>query len=336
MGLSDGERRTNIIYSCKNIMRIVKNIEEKKEYDEKYYYLRMNSNYLKLLHELPYAVFGKVSNGLHWFMGSETSRIPDEPKSPWGIAIQNRLCTEYEKMNSFYLNLGDMPYARHEIGELLDGEFRDIFMIFAYTENIVYALRRYKDQFLKDYEYLDRLISSIWMESFIYFDIHEEFPKAYLLSEVIEKYIFKEYRSRDKYGIYDKEGLDDVEKIYVENVQHKLKGFLESVSLKEMISIHLKFVSLSAEKLDVGRMRFLSRYFNINNLENALKGSKFSGKQKKGFIKLQKRYEEELKEKEEKRYNKSEEEKIEDELGCQYNHWVQRKDINKLDLIHKF
>ena len=204
MGLSDEERISKMYWSCYHIGEVVKEI---KRYKPEMGLKEDLSHLMALVDGLWPAMVGMESNGLHWLIGSSATSEVRGPSSLWGAAIVNHCYDEREKHNIFHNMNHNSPFNPLDHFLAIEGLlencrfngrlFAQIYKLFAITENLTYALRRYNDDFTRKYNSLSDLIAKIQGACFTIFAKHEEFARAYLAGEIFKKMyaneIFKEH-----------------------------------------------------------------------------------------------------------------------------------------------
>jgi hypothetical protein len=135
------------------------------------------------------AFLGKTRNGAHWIIGSSASNpVAWDTISPWGVAI-NHHCAELLKKEQdifakdrfdAFEGFLDIPGLLGQAGMI----YRNVYEIFAYSEQAVYHLRRYDDELSDNLNGLSKLISDIQGECFQLFIDDQTYARAYILSFV--------------------------------------------------------------------------------------------------------------------------------------------------------
>lgn len=210
MSLSNEERQTKLYWSLHHLVQESHNLPTTGYEHEKYDRLR------DLCSQMWFSFLGHTSNGGHWFAGSSATNNIGKPNSPWAVALLNHFNTDRAKGKKDWMDearereqadfdeqydidrdLADRPndsIARDamDIDNLLkhiedDGKgLAATYLIYAYTENLVYALRRYDDEFRDGYPVLNKLIADIQGECFGLFSANENYAKAYLLNQILD------------------------------------------------------------------------------------------------------------------------------------------------------
>lgn len=249
MGLSNEERQTKLYRSIHHLVQESRNLPIDGYVNERYKRLRT------LCDQMWFAFLGRQSNGGHWFAGSSATNQIGEPNSPWAVALidhfdidrardkkdwmdeaQEREKAEYDEQWEKDRDLADMPddgfiERSLDIDKLLlcveGGKgLAATYLIYAYTENLIYALRRYDDEFRAGYPVLDKLIADIQGECFGIFTTNGEYAKAYLLNQILD-------------GLYDYQ--NPVAKLArCQFWHHHLTRAMRHASLKDMRAWHLE------------------------------------------------------------------------------------------------
>jgi bifunctional DNA-binding transcriptional regulator/antitoxin component of YhaV-PrlF toxin-antitoxin module len=253
MSLSNEERRNGIYWSLDRINCIVGDLKSRKEDFVPDGIVHM----LELVDQLWPKFLGKVTNSLHWVMGSSTSRtIKGEAATPWEVAVSYHCEMAYSKINDSddWEEKEDLFNALEfeNIPNLLRLEYNwsegSAFEIYQEMEQIVYYLRRYNDEFLKSYNELDDLVSKIMGVCFGIFSKNSNFAKAYVIHEILEIIYGPKYP-------YQEDKNDVVTKIAVkENLHHSFGRLMgRNIALEDIIPHHITLVKLKAvavSKLD--------------------------------------------------------------------------------------
>lgn len=214
MGLSDQERRGHIAFAIKQMVKRAEGLSHSRT---------PGVGLVKqLCQQLWFEFLGHQSNGLHWIFGSSAvNQISSEGNSLWGIALAEHFqaarkeddwweksiserSKEYWEMETEerIKHLDPLQERREEaaveISSLLKhlgqedsegDELERVFMIYADSETLVYALRRYRDQFLKDLAGLDSLVARIQGACFEVFSEKQEFAYCYLVNQILEHHL---------------------------------------------------------------------------------------------------------------------------------------------------
>lgn len=240
MSLSDCERISGIMNAIHEMVSI------KKRYVEQFPEDRTTRDIQNLIDQLWHAFIGKQSNSSHWLLGSSaTKTITYQMRSVWGEAINfhcNDILNKSENKNT------KDPFDAFEgfldIGSLLGKEDKlsqFVYEIFAWSEQLVYYLRRYKDVFLSSHESLSSIVSRIQGECYGIFMISDLFARAYLVHEISKKYIYGH-----KYP-FDIEYDPVLIWLNKDNLHHYIAYVMHydsKLSLKDIAKIHKKFCDL--------------------------------------------------------------------------------------------
>ena len=188
MGLSDEERAKNLYWYTHQIYQKSLSLPDRDPLDHGYPRLKA------LCAQVWDAFLGHHSNGVHWILGSSAGNRVEKANSAWSAAIG--IALEEDRDESQWSKEIDFdPFNGFiDISGLLghvDKTHASVFDIFAWTENAVYALRRYNDDFLSNHVRLSRLISEIQGVCFGIFVKNDAFPRAYVLHEVL-KLLYKD------------------------------------------------------------------------------------------------------------------------------------------------
>lgn len=210
MGLSNEERFSRMVWTAHHITEEteqLRSVQDDSGYDG---VLRVR----RLCDQVWPALLGGTNNSLHWLLGSSVVNDLKEGEGPWAIA----LCAHFRedgwleeagrRRREHYQELSDAERdrtgdpAREDqededssvdglLGALQDQYdppgLQEVYRIFAHTETMVYALRRYGDEFRKKFSQLDELISNLQGACFAVFATSAQYAKAYLLSQILSE-----------------------------------------------------------------------------------------------------------------------------------------------------
>jgi hypothetical protein len=185
MGLSNEERITGLYHAIDKMIIIADHLKEQKSYPD-------NHKLIFFINQLWHAFLGKNRNSMHWIFGSSASNeIKCDTATPWGVAI-NYHCNGI-------LPDKDLPEKEDDTFDAFDGFIdipgllgqanpvcKDIYEIYAWTEQAIYYLRRYEDNFLKNFHTLSHVLSDIQGECFKLFKQDNTYAKAYVLHTIIK------------------------------------------------------------------------------------------------------------------------------------------------------
>jgi hypothetical protein len=234
MGLSDGERISGIFYAIDHIMDIVKDL---KRSEDKYEYPKTLINHVK---SLWHSFIGKNSNSSHWVLGSSTSQeVTHYSDSVWGLAAINyhtdgllkdekdSIIEKSKDFNAFdgFLDISGLLSSVNKI-------YASVYDIYAWSEQVVYYLRRYDDKFLKDNEELSKVISNIQGECFCLFKSIDVYARAYILNAICKMIYTNRYP-------YDPKHYDSFTRFLVKDCgHHDLNKLMQDGDLKTIAKIH--------------------------------------------------------------------------------------------------
>lgn len=250
MGLSDEERRSKLYYAVRGIRHAVRNWEEQVR-DQ--YELDQCKELRDLTDQLWHSVFGKQTNGLHWFMGSSASNPvkTDDPSTPWEMGICLHLEEAVRKPNIMdrldknrpfnAVDFCDIPYLLTQAGER---SLAGVFEVYAWIEQLIYGLRRYQDDFLTSYRAVDEIASKMLGECFDIFTRRSAYGQAYVIHQIIEILYGNPYP-------YQEENWDFVTRILSKhNIHHDMSKWMRR-PMQEVCEIHKALVKRVAYAQDL-------------------------------------------------------------------------------------
>lgn len=181
MGLSNEERYVKIIHSINHITDLSENLKDTQKLK-------------KLCERLWYEFLKQDSDGLFWFSGSDLSS--DHMKSGLlGVAFCchapsrgstiEELNAERRKEDKYYDHYKTLS-GFFDMDRLLVAEKRAVLLIYAHTQNIAYALCRYRDEFMKQYEDLNFIMRTIQGECFKLMKEDREYTYAWMLHHLCD------------------------------------------------------------------------------------------------------------------------------------------------------
>jgi len=235
MGLSNEERLKGIYYAVAKITEFADELDKKKPgYPEKL---------VGLIQHLWHDLLGRNANSIHWVVGSSaTNQITWGTISPWSIAVQGHCdglfneespvlkarknSDDDEPFDAFKSFLG-IPGLLGQAGE----HYKFVYNVFAWSEHLVYYLRRYRDELLEDLSSLSETISKIQGECFNLFKGDDTYARAYVLFQACrliytDSYPYMDYDAFTQY--LTKEGC-----------HHDLNRLMTEGSLKEISEVHI-------------------------------------------------------------------------------------------------
>jgi len=271
MGLSDQERIEKMLWSCRKITTLGADlrVEITNDYDDKFKRLADK------IEEIWPAMLNGESNGIHWLLGSSATNKIESTTSIWGCAIAYHCEKERRKHDLFSSDdLLDFD-PMHELLSItsllrsddLDGKMLAIvYEIFAWTEEMTYALRRYDDELNSRFEKMSSLISTIQGMCFDIFSSYNAFAKAYLANEIFKKMYF----NKD----FKKIALKQYWHHYLTRIMHRHELEFEQIMDWHRV-IHKE--ELPLEKLIVIALKIMGRRYHYDHNFKALQAylSKF-------------------------------------------------------------
>jgi hypothetical protein len=195
MSLSNKERFGKMVYTTNRLVQLKNEIDDELRRNPSIYPKDTLERLSSLIDSAWHFVVGDIRNGAHWILGSSTDNKINE-QSLWGIAVlshieenrpQNK--EQREQMQKFQDDNFDPLDGFLDIYGLLNEVENGQALIFkahAITEDGIYAVRRYQDEFSACYEKFSKLMSDIQGVCFEAFSEHEIFAKAYLANEIFK------------------------------------------------------------------------------------------------------------------------------------------------------
>ena len=247
MGLSNEERLTGIYWSLYRIDKVLETWSWQRERED--YISREVDRVFDLVGQLWPAFIGKMSNGMHWAIGSDTSStLRDGPDTPWAVAVSLHCGKAYDELHEGIRAWRDPDYQKpfdalkHTSIQYLVSHHGEnakgyIFEIYQEMEQIVYYLRRYDDDFLKKYSFLSDLVAKIMGACFTIFSDHEGFGKAYVIHQMMEIMYGSKYPHQE-------ENWDIATQILVKHMIHHdfIRLMDHNVELKDLAAHHIEMV----------------------------------------------------------------------------------------------
>ena len=212
MGLSDQERRSRIAYAIDLMVEKAEKLPDFRHHE-------LGGRLVKqLCQQLWFEYTGHKGNAMHWLVGSGTDNaISSDASSLWSIALvglfetarkedswldeshQQRVAEYWALPPEEQLRKLNLEKERQEmqavaIPALLrrmacadphDGGLALIFEIYAASEELVYVLRRYQDELLKEFDGLHRLVARIQGACFSVFKKRSVYAHCYLLHQIL-------------------------------------------------------------------------------------------------------------------------------------------------------
>lgn len=292
MGLSDSERMGKLMYSSKLLTQYKRELlkhEEGYRRDEV-------EPLMELIDEVWPALLGTKSNSGHWLLGSEsTQKVVVGNQDPWSLAVLSRI----PSYNGESLSTDEDPFEPKDsvldhlsIEDLLyqaeNHEIRFVVRVYQILENMIYALRRYDDDFLSDLQVLSDLIAKMQGECYSVLHENADFAECYVAHQIYSILYTCEYHD-------NVEDHDSVDKwLHGSNMHHYITRAIarggESVrwlAEQHILLINSKGVDLKKNRVLVA-MRMAGRRFHheydLDNLKKAL--SKDKDLNNKDFFKI--------------------------------------------------
>jgi chorismate mutase len=232
MGLSNEERITGLFYDIKNIVSRADALKEESDCPRKF---------VEIIDQLWFAFLGQTRNSAHWILGSSaTNQVAWDTVSPWGVAINHHtqdLIKEEsdifskDRFDAFDRFL-DVPGLLGQAGMI----YKNIYEIFAYSEQAAYHLRRYEDELSKDLKGLSKLLADIQGECFQLFIDDQTYARAYVLN-IITKMVYGPHYP------YSEEKWDPLTKyLSKECIHHDLSRMMQprDADMKMLATLHIK------------------------------------------------------------------------------------------------
>lgn len=192
MGLSDEERLSKMVWAINALSRLGRELKDL-DRDE----LPHDSNVSLIsdyTDQLWHAYLGGDSNGAFWLLGGDHNNPVTQEGAPWSTAIMYQCETNrprvdgvvtWEELSSKEFN----PFRGFlDVPGLLPKTYqKKVYEIYGWTEQLSYALRRYKDALSDRYGELNKLISDIQGACFDIFAKDTGFGKAYVANRLFEE-----------------------------------------------------------------------------------------------------------------------------------------------------
>lgn len=232
MGLSNEERRNGTFWAIRRITECARELPANEE---------LYAKIKEFAEELWPAYLGNQQNGMHWFMGSSASNdVIGKNYTPWDTAVAESIEKSLKREeDDFPRNTDFDPFQGFlDIEGLLREPHRTVYKLFSWTEQLVYYLRRYDDEFLRRYPRLSDLCAKIQGECFACFEAEEAFARAYLAHQICEV-LYSDNCPKEK--------RDEVTQfLYEENFQHDFDSTIhnDEIPLKRLTEIHTELLRI--------------------------------------------------------------------------------------------
>lgn len=177
-------------------------------------------------------------------MGSSASNdVIGKNYTPWDTAVAESIEKSLKREeDDFPRNTDFDPFQGFlDIEGLLEEPHRTVYKLFAWTEQLVYYLRRYEDEFLRRYPRLSDLCAKIQGECFACFEADAAFARAYLAHQICEVLYADNC---------PKEQRDEVTRIfYDEHFHHDFGSTIrnDEIPLKRLTEIHTALLRIKRD-----------------------------------------------------------------------------------------
>jgi hypothetical protein len=222
MGLCNTERYSGILRTAKKIY------ENALEIPEAYDIKAIREHALKIWP----MVFGATSNSGHWIMGSSATNEVIREDSPWAVVIMDHWSEVRDKDNFFNQIRENAPFDPFDwcltISGFIEGENKGkarVYDVYAWTEQLIYYLRRYNDEFMRGYQELSDWASTTLGLCYAHFYGDDVYARAYTYNQLCEK-IYKN---------------QIVEKIAAKQCwHHDFRARFRDYSLEDLMDFHMR------------------------------------------------------------------------------------------------
>ena len=204
MGLSDEERLEKIWWGVTQLQERLRDLPADSE--EHHTLIDQGVHLLREKVDQTWNAFlGRGSNSTFWLLGGDASDEVRGPHGAWSTAICG-LCEEARRENPEDSPQEDFnAFDQHLSVEALLGDQRGrrriVYDVFCWTEQLIYALRRYDDNLRQTLDPLSKLLADMQGICFGIFARDEDYAKAYVLNRVLAGLLGGEYLwQKDKLG----------------------------------------------------------------------------------------------------------------------------------------
>jgi hypothetical protein len=269
MGLSNEERLKGLFYDINNMVSRADAIKDDSDHPKKL---------VGFVDQLWDAFLGKTRNSAHWIIGSSASNLVAwDTISPWGVAI-NHHCQDLikdepeipssDRFDAFD-GLLDVPGLLGQAGMI----YKNVYEIFAYSEQAVYHLRRYDDELSESLSELSKLLADIQGECFQIFIDDQTYARAYILN-IVTKMIYGPHYP------YSEEKWDPLTQFLDKNVvHHDLSRMMQprDADTEKLAELHIKmYQAEKARKLTImlrteAMLQLAGRRFHYDHIFAKLK-----------------------------------------------------------------
>lgn len=183
MGLSNEERYEKILFSISHVDELMEDMKS-----------GTTKKLKSLTNQLWYEFLKKESDGLMWLMGSDLAsnhlnsgllsaafecHVPNQQDTledmEADLRKKDRFYNSYKTLSAFF-----------DMDRLLEREKRAVLMTYHATQNIAYAMCRYRDEFLEGYKDLNFLLRQIQGECFKLMKADREYAYAWMLHHLCD------------------------------------------------------------------------------------------------------------------------------------------------------
>lgn len=216
MGLSNEERISKAFWSANKITNLGYELDpESNEFgwETRKHVIRLKELCLDLFPTLS----GSSGNSLLWLMGVDTE-VGFHKNHPWSIALHDKIRyaktpeaqeeIDERKTKGGKRNIGE--YFRKsdkeffQIEGYLSDQLRNVFYLYSWGQNFLYASNRYEDELSEKYSKANGKVVLIINECFNIFNREESYPIAYLKSELFPLIFgsdeYSDYKEWDSLG----------------------------------------------------------------------------------------------------------------------------------------
>jgi hypothetical protein len=221
MGLSNEERTSNIYEVIRQIKDCLDTTGIKIPSHQRADFKAIRKEADKLW----YAFIGHHRHSGFWIFGGDASNDVVAPNGPWSAAILRNIsdsrnedsCREYDPVFDG-LSVSSL-IAQDREGRVC----KIVYDVFALSESLSYALRRYDDDFLRELSRLDKVVADLQGACYGFFRKSEAFTKAYVLHRIVA-------------ALYGVDQNDPVRTFFVEeHIHHDLSRPMVDSDLAEIM-----------------------------------------------------------------------------------------------------
>lgn len=259
MGLSDRERTGKILYCVREINE---KAEALKDAPVSYGNEKKIKRLITFCDNLWPSLVGSESNSIHWLLGSSShNMVVDSNEDLWSVAVCSSLpqvregvVTNDELPDSDGFNplksCLDLPSLLYEAEK---PDLKYVCKVYELVEGIIYALRRYNDDYLKAKKAFSDLIANIQGTCFSILYKNSDFADCYIVQEIC-KILYKDHYRFKEEATY-KDVVD--EWLHSDSMHHYLTRVVgrSGESTEWLIKQHL--LLLGSEGVELKRNRVL-------------------------------------------------------------------------------